>query len=455
MANRSSRDRSARERSMITTRRVNAHRGEPSLEDPPRGRGWIIGVVLCSLVLVAVVVVALYHGRDSSSPAAPSTHLTASLVPEASGPLQLVQVPTAYSVTYELQSSNSDDAADPADSPTALDVPSTANRTYTTSTEQFRVQRPFQTHIDSKTGAPPGGDIQWSIVSDLGVSSSSTTGDETPSVDTITPSAGIGDWRLDAVLDDLVADKTFVLRERRSLLGRDCQVYRTGSPLENYAVTAPTDTTYADVCIDASGLVLEQVAINGGAVLEHLTATAVDVAPTLTAADFTTSEAPATLAQGGMSLELIGGPPTDASYWGFSAPPDGYTLLGRYTLSQNATDSGTVSPTGDGTGDTTGDTTPLGATTVVISYVDVYKSGADTVVVLQGPTSVEPTADAPGADATSTALGAVTIDSKLTGSQIVAHPASTQDWFVQVSGTVPRAALLMMTATMHNPPATT
>jgi hypothetical protein len=452
MVNRNARDRNARQRAQVTTRRVNAHRGEPLPQDPPRGRGWIIGVVLCSLVLVAVVVVALSHGNDSSSSAAPSTDLTATLLPDAQGPLQLGQVPAAYTVTYELQSSSSDDDPAATDAPTAPTdgVPATAvSRTYTTSTEQFRVQRPFQTHIDSRTGAPPGGAAQWSIISDLGVSSSSTTGDESPSVDTITPSAGIGDWRLDAVLDDLVADKTFVLRERRALLGRDCQVYRTGSPLENYSVTAPTAATYADVCIDASGLVLEQVAVSNGAVLEHLTATAVDVAPTLTDDDFAVTEPPATLAQGGMSLVLIDGPPTDASYWSFPTPPAGYTLLGRYTLSQNATDSGTVSPTGD----STGDSTPLGTTTVVVSYVDVYKNGADTIVVLQGPTSVEPTADAPGADATSTALGAVTVDSKLTGSQIVAHPTSTADWFVQVSGTVPRATLLAMTGAMQHAPA--
>lgn len=452
MANRSSRGRSARKRATITTRRVNAHRGKPVAQDPPRGRGWIIGVVLCALVLVAVVVVALYHGKDPST-VAPTTELTASLVADAPGALQLAGVPTAYAVTYELQSS----AAGSADATDG--VPATVGHTYTTSTEQFRVQRPFQTHIDSKAGGPPGGAAQWSIVTDLGVRSSSSTGDETPSVDTIIPSAGIGDWRLDAVLDDLVADKTFVRRERRSLLGRDCQVYRTGSPLENYAVSAATETTYADMCVDASGLVLEQVAVSGGAVLEHLTATAVDVAAKFTDDDFAITEAPATLAQGGMSLVLIGGLPTDASYWAFAALPDGYNLLGHYTLAQNATGSGTISPTGASTGDSpdkaTGETTPLGASTVVISYVDVYRNGPNTVVVLQGPTSVEPLADAPGVDAASTALGAVTIDSKLTGSQIVAHPTSTPDWFVQVSGTVPRATLLAMTATMYKPSATT
>ena len=34
------------------------------------------------------------------------------------------------------------------------------------------------------------------------------------------------------------------------MLGRTCQVYRTGQPLESFGTTAPTDTDYTDACID-------------------------------------------------------------------------------------------------------------------------------------------------------------------------------------------------------------
>ncbi len=403
----------------------------------------MIGVVVCALVLAGIVAVALINNKHSATTVAPSSALVATPVEDASGTLPLTEAPAAYTITYELQSSDSDNAS-------GTTVPEPEARTYTASTEGFRVQRPFRTHIDSRTGAPPGGSVQWTIVSDLGLSSSDTTGDEKPSVDSITPSAGIGDWRLDAVLGDLVADNTFVPRERRTLLGRECQVYRTGAPLENYQITAPTDTTYADVCIDATGLVLEQVAINGGALLEHLTATEIDLAPSLTDQDFAITGSPASLADGGTSLSPIGSAPADDSYWGFATAPAGYQLQGRYTLQQNATDHSAVSPTGT-IGDTTSPT-DLGPTTVVTSYVDVYTSAASLIVVLQGPTSVEPSDDNPGSDATSDALGKVTVESKLTGTQILGHPAATPDWFVEVSGTMERSDLLAFTGLLHNPP---
>jgi hypothetical protein len=446
MANRTSRARLARQRAAVATRRVNAHRGEPPPPEPRRGRGWVVGIVVCALVLAGIVAVALVNNKSSSSTTlAPSSAFVAAPVTDATGSLPLAVAPTAYTVTYELQSSDdSDDAA------SGTTVPEPEARTYTTSTEDFRVQRPFRTHIDSRTGEPPGGDVQWSIISDFGLSSSETTGDEAPSIDSITPSAGIGDWRLDAVLADLIADKTFLPRERRTLLGRECQVYRTGAPLENYQISAPTDTTYADVCIDGSGLVLEQVAMEGGAVLEHLTATAIDLTPSLTDQDFAITGSPASLADGGTSLSPIGGPPDDDSFWGFATPPTGYQLQGHYTLQQNATDQSAVSPTG-ATADTTSPT-DIAPTTVVTSYVDVYTSGANVIVVLQGPTSVEPSDDNPGTDANSDALGKVTVESKLTGTQILAHPTTTPDWFVEVSGSVARADLLAITGSMHNPP---
>lgn len=258
------------------------------------------------------------------------------------------------------------------------------------------------------------------------------------------PGAGIGDWRLDAILDDVVADGTFQLRERRSLLGRECQVYRTGSPLENYELTKPTDSTYTDVCIDASGLLLEQVAVDGGALLEHLTATAIDPAATLGADDFTITGTPAGLNDGGSLLSELSGAPTDPDYWSMSQPPTGYTLKGHYVWQQNATD-----PASQGTSAGATDGAP---TTVVTSYVDVYTSGPDVLVVLQGPTSVEPSSNAdPTVDGTAPTLGEVTLQSKLTGTQLLAHPTQTPDWFVQVTSTTSRNTLMEMSALLQPP----
>jgi hypothetical protein len=440
MAHRTSRDQAARQRAQIATRRRNARRDEELLDDEPRrGTRWLIAVLALTGVLAAAVVVALVTGGDDTPDRPQSTLLTAVPVEGASGALALGEVPTSYTITYGLVAA--DDANNVADT-----APPPESRTYSTSTETFRVRRPFATHIDNLDGDPPGGDLQQTIISDLGLYATAGSGDEGQQVEMVLPGAGIGDWRLDAILGDLVDNGTFVLGDRRTLLGRECQVYRTGAPLENYALTKPTDTTYTDLCVDAGGLLLEQVAVADGALLEHLTATAVDDAPSLSDADFAITGTPPGLDAGGTLLTPIDGVPSDTSYWSFSQAPPGYSLQGRYTWQQNATDA---SSQGTGTDASSG-----APTTVVTSYVDVYTSGPDVLVVLQGPTSMEPEGNAdPATDATAPTLGEVTLQSKLTGSQLLAHPSQTPDWFVQVTATTSLADLVESTVLLQPPAA--
>ncbi len=440
MANRTNRDKAARQRAQVSVRRHNAR---PAQDAPPdegrthRSRRWVIAVVSVAAVLAVVVGVALVTGEDTTRP--PSTLLTATPVEGASGALGITAAPATYTMSYELVTTDgADNVADTA--------PTAETRTYTTSTEKFRVRRPFATHIDNLDGAPPGNDLQETIISDFGLYATSSAGDVSQSVETILPGAGIGDWRLDAILGDLVDDGTFQLGERRTLLGRECQVYRTGAPLENYELAAPTDTTYTDVCIDAAGLLLEEVAVDDGGLLEHLTATEVDTAPALTNDDFAITGTPTGVDDGGSVLTPIDGVPSDTSYWAISQPPTGYTLQGRYTWQQAATDAASQNA---GTDASSG-----APTTVVTSYVDVYTNGADVLTVLQGPTSVEPSSgNDPAVDVTAPSLGDVTVASKLTGSQLTAHPAATPDWFVQVTSTTSRADLMAATALLQPPAA--
>ena len=440
-ATRSSRERQARQRAQIAMRRRNAR--SPDVDEEiddatvDRGRRWLLAVGGLAAVLAIAVVAALVTGGSGSNDGPRSTLLSATPVEGADGPLALGAVPSEYTVTYQLVTT--DGANNVADT-----APAPETRTYTTTTETFRVRRPFSTHIDSLDGSPPGDGLQQTIISDLGLYATSSAADADQQVETIMPGAGIGDWRLDAVLGDLVDDGTFVVGERRELLGRQCQVYRTGSPLENYELTRPSDTTYTDVCVDAAGLVLEQVAVEDGALLEHLTATAVDATPTLTADDFAITGTPPGLDDGGMVLTPIDGVPSDPSYWSFSQAPPGYSLQGRYTWQQNATDA--VSQ-GAGTDASSGE-----PTTVVTSYVDVYTDGADVLVVHQGPTSVEPDSNTdPTIDGTAPSLGEVTLQSKLTGTQLLAHPNATPDWFVQVTATTGRNTLMETTALLQPP----
>ncbi len=324
----------------------------------------------------------------------------------------------------------------------------------TTNTEDFVIRRPFDGAVTSKVGAPPGTEEQWHALSNFGLYSDTTAGTTdksgtqsapTTQVQKALPQSALGDFRLDATLDDLVTSGTFVRAETREVLGRTCQVYRTGQPLESFATKAPTDTDYTDACIDNAGLMLEEVSVQSGSLAERIIATAVDVQPTtITDASFAITGDPTPLASGGTELN-----PIDATtvpvpgYFVLDAPPDGYTFQGRYQLRHAANPASST--------DATTTTTVAGqAPTIVDSYVDVYVAGDKTIVITQGPTTGEPDSQTTGGIAGQIgALGSTEAVAGLTGSTLVAHPASPAGWYVHVSGTVPLATVQQVAEALH------
>ena len=213
--------------------------------------------VVLVLALAGGTVALVLSTRGSSTPAAVT--LSSPIVEDASGTFAITNPPAAYSVVYRLESTS--------------DTGGT-----TTTTETFEVRRPFDARITGLAGAPPGTDQQWQAISNLGLYSDFTAGND-PQVSQVAPHSTLADFRLDATLGELVANGTFVAKERRTVLGRECQVYRTGKPLESFSVGAPTETDYTDACIDASGLLLEEVSVSGGALKQRVIATSVNDAP--------------------------------------------------------------------------------------------------------------------------------------------------------------------------------
>ena len=239
------------------------------------------------------------------------------------------------------------------------------------------MRRPFDGLVVSKDGEPPGGTEQWHALSNFGIYSDTTAGTgtsgdqsgETTQVQKAIPQSALGDFRLDATLDDLVTAGTFVRAEARQVLGRNCQVYRTGQPLESFGTAAATDSDYTDACIDEAGLMLEEVSVQGGKLAERIIATQVTTQPTITDSTFAITGTPMPLASGGTELNQIDATAVPVpGYFVLDAPPTGYQLQGRYVLRHAA------NTTADETGATT--TTVAGqAPTIVDSYVDVYVAG--------------------------------------------------------------------------------
>ncbi len=414
--------RNDRRRAAIEQRREAVRR--QARREARRRRNRFVAIPLAvALVLLAGGGVYALVARDGGGTTQYS--LTSELAAGELGQFSISTAPAAYHVVYKVDSSGSGD-----------DQPETT-------TQEYIVRRPFEGHLAAKSGAPPGTDEQWSLVWNLGKYSQTTSGG-TPEVGQVAPQAALGDIRLDATLQDLIADGKFVAKERRIVLGRECQVYRTGEALETLSMSAPTDTDYAEACIDSDGLLLEEVVVSSGKLAERLIATSVDDQTVPTDDTFVITGDPTPLDQGGSQLSPIDATtkPVDA-YWGFATPPAGYTLQGRYLLQTPADQS-----TSDTSTSTTSTTAPAAP---IPSYVDVYVNGPNTIIVRQGPTAGEPQSDASqGTSVDLGALGSAPLSATLTGSRVTAHPADPASWYVELQGTVSRDTLKQAASQLTN-----
>ena len=235
------------------------------------------------------------------------------------------------------------------------------------------------------------------------------------------PGVALGDVRVVTSIDALVDQGLFVVGDRRRALNRECQTYRTGSPLQALKITAPTATDYVDVCLDESGLILEEVVVAGDRVTQRLIATSVQIDPALDSAAFAIDGPRLPPDQGGAVVTEV--PRTSSptpGYWALDTPPGGFAHVGRYLIA--------------------------GAQS---SYVDVYSRGIDLVTVRQGAPAAEPDlADAgPTRDIELGALGAGQVILRSTGPILVAHPGS--EAFVHVTGTLSPADLQAIAGTLR------
>ncbi len=381
----------------------------------------IVRASAAGLVLVAVAVTAIVLVERGGG----TTHysLTGKKVATPPGTFSISSTPSAYQAVYRLDSYNS-------------------TGTVTTTTQEYTISRPFNAKIVAKVGAPPGGATNFSIIGTLGLYSQTSAG-SAPTVSRGAPQTSLGDYRFDAALNDLIAQGLFVARERRQVLGRDCQVYRTGQSLETFSVAAPAADSYADVCIDSSGLVLEEMTVLAKKISERRIVTKIDDTTKPADSVFAITGAPPTLTNGGQELNPISAisAPTPG-YWLLDAPPAGYELQGRYLIRV---------PAAPDTSTSTTTTTVAGqAPPVKESYVDVYVNADKAIIIEQGPTASEPTTPASrGAEVDAGGLGKAHVAAGIVGNTLAATPKATVPWFVHLTGTVPLAELEKVASSLH------
>jgi len=239
--------------------------------------------------------------------------------------------------------------------------------------EKVWVNRPFQSRIESY-GPRIEGDPTTVRQSNFGVLASVSQGTAEPLNIAVPPSLASGDIRPDAVLDEAVEDKVVAVREQREVFGRRCQVYRAGGSvlagdLPRYE---PGKGEYADVCIDANGIVLEEYWVENDKLLRRRVATDLDVDVSIPRGLFEI-DVPSTPGLKRGSVDRI---PTASSgegspLWTLRRPPEGFERLGRYAV--------VLSP--DAVPSLGGERPPVGPS----STTDVYVRGPDLVVVDQDP----------------------------------------------------------------------
>jgi hypothetical protein len=366
--------------------------------------------------LVALVGGLVFLTRDDGGSSNPVTaSLTGTVVSESGEALPVGGGLEAYRITYRIESLDADDAL-------------------ATRTQVVTVERPFDAHVLRYSGAEAVGAPEVAVISNLGLFADVTSADAVQSSASL-PSAALGDLRLDGVLDELVGAELFVPRERREVGGRVCQVYRTGQALESLQLSKPTDTDYADACIDADGLVLEEIAVVGGETSFYEIAVSVDTAPEVAADEFTVDGEPIGLADGGSELvELPSDVAPTAGYWVLPAP-GGYEHAGRYAIR-------TLAPADAATTTTVG----AGPPATVETYVDVYRDGPSFVIVHQGVASQSPGRDTTvGADVDAGALGSARVAYALSGNTLV---VTTDTWFVEVTAPMSSADLGAIASSM-------
>lgn len=241
--------------------------------------------------------------------------------------------------------------------------------------EEAIVQRPWQSRrtLAEERPRPSGADpSRRTSVSDLGLLSVRTAGDEDLTV-AVAPTPATGDLRLTHAIAPLVEQGRLVPRGTATVLGRRCDVYRTGEPIGTGAVPPPGEREWADLCVSADGLVLDEQWFVEGRLLQRRTATEVETwtgraTPDLDVSPFSRPLAEA--AGGGVVRPVDPGSRPEYTLWSLPEPPRGFEHRGRYEV---------VAPSDRGHPFDPGRPAP-GARTVV----DVYESGPDFIVVTRG-----------------------------------------------------------------------
>jgi hypothetical protein len=300
-----------------------------------------------------------------------------------------------------------------------------------TSTETVSVRRPFDGRIDTRTGGKRIALDVWTLGR-----SSSRRSDADALVTEWPPQVAGADVRLEPALSDALRAGVLQRRERRRVAGRTCQVFRGGDRVIAATMVRPAPSTYVDTCVDADGLVLEELRVVDGK--RDLRRVALRVRKDAALADAAFAVGPKTIdvpSGGGSTRPVDPASTPPGQFWQLDAPPAGFTPLGRYAIVPPQPENFT-------------DATREGMRRAGV--VDVYVRGIDVVFVERGGTLK-------GADPWTVDPANPTVDLGAVGpGEIVLTPRGVEvraltggGHYVRVFGTLPASDLAAIARQLH------
>lgn len=311
-------------------------------------------ISLVVLVVAAILVVTLASlgddGGDVRSGSDP--------IDGAGAPVAVRSTPQTYRIVYRVENRGGGDLV--------------------VETEEVTVRRPFDGRVVDRGSEPPGDDEQSVTVTRFGFFGTDSPRAQ-PTVLQVPPNPPAGDADPVDALNAAVGLDLAELRERRRIadVDRVCQIYRIGGPIAGGALTplGAVDGEHTDVCVEASGLVLEEVnVVDDDRVLRRRVAVEVDESPGLgnDVFDGPDAEIPPADQGGGSVLEVepTSRPPADP-FFELPEPPAAFEHRGRFAV---------IPPQAEAFGD------PLQQDQRAAGVSDVYVHGPELLVIDQGGT---------------------------------------------------------------------
>jgi hypothetical protein len=275
-----------------------------------RRRLFLIGapvVLIVAVAATAVVVVARRPERDD---------VRAGSVISRGSAVTIARTPASYRIAYRVESRGGPRKVVSAD--------------------RVTVRRPFERRLENYAGARPRGKPRTvEVVTSDRLFTRSAGGN--PAVLARSPGPA-PEVRAAAIVDAALEHGLLERRERRVVVGRPCQVYRSAALLSSLPL-APLPAAggeHADTCVDAAGLVLEELLVARGRVLLRRVAIAVEEDTPAPESLFAVEGRPVPPELGGAAVQPItlDSRPPGQVFWELERAPDGFTHQGRYAVAE-------------------------------------------------------------------------------------------------------------------------